>query len=168
MSIGLQAYLQGYMHEKTAVDGPSWAESPSGKSKLRIYEDYRDKELRRRPARPAPQTRQEWIRQSKEYPGIDPGTPSYGKQQIDEARARLGTEGGASDRYHRGGFPGGFQQYIEEADKSTKSQKTLRSILGGVKHIGKRYGEDFTKGTSDTAGTAADRTLEGGGPYKVP
>ena len=65
-----------------------------------------------------------------------------------------------SQRYNKGQIS--EQEYLEYANpKSTGAAKTLRDILGGAKHIAKRYGEDFMKGTPGTAGTAADRTLEG-------
>jgi len=44
-----------------------------------------------------------------------PGTAKYLKAQIEAARKKMSPEAAASDRYHRGEFPGGFQQYIEEA-----------------------------------------------------
>jgi hypothetical protein len=71
-------------------------------------------------------------------------------------------ENAMSDRYNKGQISEQeYQEFLKP--KHTGAGKTLRSILGGIKHIGKRYGEDFMKGTPDTAGTAADRTLEGSG-----
>lgn len=73
-----------------------------------------------------------------------------------------------SQRYNKGQISEQeYQQYIEEADGLTplqrKNRGELSSIFGGAKQLLRSYGQAWMKGTSDTAGTAADRTLEGSG-----
>jgi len=97
------------------------------------------------------------------------GVPGEAKEYILPFRGRQERKGltreqwydnAMSHRYNKGQIS--EQEYQEYANpKSTGAAKTLRDILGGAKNIAKRYGEDFMKGTPGTAGTAADRTLEG-------
>ena len=127
MTIKIRAFLHGYMGEKTAVEeinsldmdsandfglgrfgpkdmdsvndfgdvfkfktGPAWARPSRGQSDYHIQAEYMKKQKKRRERL---------------------------KPQIDAARKKMSPEGVASDRYHRGEFPGGFQQYIEEAGR---------------------------------------------------
>jgi len=151
MSIGLQAYLQGYVHEKTAETLDQTVNTLDRGFAARARASFANRggpsmSPIHIPAVTADEVEAAKINRRNTLLGLLGGTGYYKPRGPIQDPAIL---------QHMAPWPQGF-------DTTTKPKRsTLSSILGGAKHIAKRYGEDFTKGTSDIAGTAADRTLEG-------